>query len=148
MTRRILVLIISLIMICTVALAETKPFEVFLHVHHTFDQANITYPITGASAVKKDDGDQYFYLTKTSTTLGVDRKAYFRSMYSYGDSTSDIASGYVTVTRSTSSTQNARYLWGMAVGNHTYFLAGAGQAAPNDPDSSSELYKVSGRWTP
>ena len=146
--RRTLIMILLLVAICTTAVAETKTFRMYVYVYETLEEGNITFASTGGSAVKKNDGDQYFYLTPTSTNLLSGRNVYFRSMYSKSTNSSAIASGYVVVNKSTDSTKKAKYKSGMAVGNHTYYLAGAGQAIQDDPYLGNYAFQINGRWTP
>ena len=144
--KKLLILVFILLMVCTTALAETKTFTIYVYSAETLTEDVIAFPTSGASAVKKDDGDQYFYLTPTSNNLTSGRKVYFRSMYSRSTSTSAIASNYITVTK-TSYDKSAKYLTGKAVGGHTYYLAGACQAIQDDP-LLGYGYLVEGRWTP
>lgn len=145
--KKILILTLALLMLCTTALAETKEFKIFVSVYETLDSNNIRFPTTGAAAVKKNDGDQYFYLTPTSNNLPSNRVVYFRSMYSKSTKESEIASKYVTVTKTTYEPK-AKYLSGKAVGGHTYYLAGAGKAIQDDPYLGNYDFTIRGRWTP
>ena len=136
-----------LLLIGATALAETKEFEIYVLVYEVLESNHITFPTSGASAVKKNDGDQYFYLTPTYTNLPSGRNIYFRSMYSHSTSESAIASKYIKMTK-TSHDPKAKYYSGKAVGGHTYYLAAAGQAIPNDEFLGNTSFIVQGRWTP
>lgn len=48
----------------------------------------------------------------------------------------------------TSHDPKAKYYSGKAVGGHTYYLAAAGQAIPNDEFLGNTSFIVQGRWTP
>lgn len=144
--KKLLILALALLLICTTALAETKTFTIYVYSAETLNENIIAFPTEGASAVKKNDGDQRFYLTPTSTNLLSGRKVYFRSMYSRSTSSSAIASNYITVTKN-SCDSPAYYKTGKAVGGHTYYLAGACQAIQDDPFLGYG-YQVEGRWTP
>ena len=146
MKRRILVLILALILICATALAETKEYLLYVYLYEVLEAQNITFPTQGGAAVKKNDGDQYFYLTSTSTNLPSGRYVYFRSMYA--KRADAIASGYITVNKNTTATQKTKYLSGLAKGGHTYYLGAAGRAVQGDPFMGSYAFTLKGRWTP
>ena len=65
----------------------------------------------------------------------------------YDKVASAIASKYIKMTK-TSHDPKAKYYSGKAVGGHTYYLAAAGQAIPNDEFLGNTSFIVQGRWTP
>lgn len=97
--KRVFIFTLVLLLIGATALAETKEFEIYVLVYEVLESNHITFPTSGASAVKKNDGDQYFYLTPTYTNLPSGRNIYFRSMYSHSTSESAIASKYIKMTK-------------------------------------------------
>lgn len=147
--KKYIIALLVLAAICVTAYAEKADFTVFFTIHETLDYGNIAFADTGESGAvaKKDDGDQYFYLTPVTNNLPSGRKAYFRSMLSKEKTTSAIASKSVTVTKSTKSTVKAKYNSGKAKGGKMYFLACAGQAIAED-QFLGQQFKITGRWNP
>lgn len=143
--KKYIIALLVLAAICVTAYAEKADFTVSFTIHETLDYGNIAF--ADKSAKKKDDGDQYFYLTPATNNLPSERKAYFRSMLSKDATASAIASKSVTVTKSTKSTVKAKYNSGKAVGKYEYYLACAGQAIAEDIFLGQQ-FKITGKWNP